>query len=492
MPDDVRAKLHGLSASKRALVEQLLARSNAIPRRGPKDPRVLSFNQQQLWLIDQMSPGNAAYNVPYPVRIRGPLRPELLEEAVNRVVARHEILRTLFLNHNGRPIPLLPKQWHVELVRIDLRKVSADDREKQLWCMLQQEGSRAFDLARDLKLRTTLYQTGEHEFVLHHISHHISWDMVSKVVFYRELGHIYDALSRNVAPNLPDLPTQYFDFALWQRRCFDEKRSNELVSFWRETLNGMPSYLEIPSDRQRPPVQSLRGNKHMIGMPQDLIDLVKSRSAECHVTSYMTLLSAFKALLLCYSGQEDIVIGSPFASRPAGTEGLIGMFVNTLVLRTRLSLDLTFREVMHRVRNTTLAAIAHQDCPFQKIVEAVRPPRDPSRNALFQVNFRVQGGPPVALELNGVTTELLRPADNGCSKFDLALELPSSPQSTGFFEYSTDLFGADTIEQLSNNFFALLRTLLADPYRRVSEIALVREIGNARPTPALASQAPSN
>jgi hypothetical protein len=312
------------------------------------------------------------------------------------------------------------------------------------------------------------------------------------VIFYRELGQIYGALCHGTIHSLPELPAQYFDFALWQRSCFDEKRSGELVSFWSQTMSGMPPYLELPSDHDRPPVQSLRGGKHMIGMPADLIELVKARSADLNVTSYMTLLAAFKVLLLCYTGQEDIVIGSPFAARPPGTEGMIGMFVNTLVLRTKIALDLTFREVAHRVRDTTLAAIAHQDCPFQKIVEAVRPPRDPSRNALFQVNFRVQGGPPVALELSGVTTEVLRPADNGCSKFDLALELPWSPLSTGFLEYSTDLFEASTAEKMSANFFALLRTLLAEPSRRINEIPLVLEICDKRRSARLTSWASSN
>jgi condensation domain-containing protein len=490
LPSDIRAKLQGLSPEKRALLEQKLARSKpSIPKRGPKDPRVLSFAQQQLWLIDQMSPGSAAYNVPYPVRIKGPLRPELLEQSVNQVVARHEVLRTVFLNHNGTPIAVLPKQWRVELVRVDLRSVPETERETELWRLLRLDGARAFDLARDMKLRTTLFQTGDEEFIFHHVSHHISWDMVSKAIFYREVGQIYDALCRGVAPSLPELPAQYFDFALWQRNTLHEKRFAELTSFWQQTMSGMPPHLELPPDKERPPVQSMRGRKHMIEMPADLLEAVRLRSADLNVTSYMILLATYKVLLLCYSRQEDIVVGSPFAARPPGAEGMIGMFVNTLVLRTKIALDLTFREVVYRVRDTTLAAIAHQDCPFQKIVEAVRPPRDPSRNALFQVNFRVQGGSPAPLELRDVTTELLRPADNGFSKFDLALELPSSPKSMGFFEYSTDLFDASTIEKLSDNFFALLRTLLADPLCRLADIPLVREICRTCRRPAPASQA---
>lgn len=489
LPNDTRAKLQGLSASKRALLEQRLGRvGSPIPRRLPSEPRILSFAQQQLWLIDQIAGGSAAYNVPYPVRIEGPLSAESLEQAVNAVAARHEILRTVFLNHNGQPVPALPKQWHIDLARVDLRNIPNHEREGEMWRLLKADGARPFDLARDLKLRTTLYQIGEQEYVFHHVSHHIAWDLLSKVIFYQELGQLYDALSHGNRRSLPELPIQYFDFALWQRNSFDEKRSSDLVSFWRRSLSNVPPHLELPPDHLRPPVQTLRGAKHMIAMPADLIESVRARSGECNVTPFMALLAAFKALLLCYSGQEDIVVGSPFAARPEGTERLIGIFVNTLVLRTRLALDLTFRQAMTRVRDTTLAAMAHQDCPFQKIVEAAQPPRDLSRNTLFQVNFRVQGGPLATLDLAGLATQLLRPADNGCSKFDLALELPSSPQSMGFFEYSTDLFEPATIERMAENYYALLRVVVAEPDLRLDGLPLVRAICRSCRTTRLEAQ----
>jgi hypothetical protein len=473
--NDLQSRIQHLSPEKKALLEKKL-RETPISRRRPDDPRVLSFAQQQLWLVDQITPGTAAYNVPYPVLIRGDINIEALQNSLTAIIARHETLRTLFLNYRGQPLPVLPKQWRIDLARIDLRSIAEDKREGELWRLLKIEGATPFDLARDLKLRATLYQLKEQEYVLHHVSHHIGWDLRSKVIFYEELGRFYEAFCLGKKLSLPELPIQYADYANWQRSRFGQNRSEQLVSFWKRNLSGAPPYLEIPPDHARPAVQSLRGAKHMIKLSTDLLELVRVRSADCNVTSYMLLLSAFKILLLCYTHQEDVLVGSPFTARPPGTDGLIGVFVNTLVLRTKISLNLTFRDVMARVRETTLNAIAHQELPFEKIVEAVRPPRDLSRNALFQINFRLQGGVPVQLQLRGLETRLLRPADNDCSKFDLALELPSSADSTGFFEYSTDLFERSTIERMASNFDGLLRELIANPNVYLQQLKSVKEI----------------
>ena len=482
LSNEVGKKIDQLSPEKRILLQQRLRQASqpesdlVIPRRTAKDPRVLSFGQQQLWLVDQLSPGASAYNVPYPVRFRGTVNVPALRRALDSVVGRHEVLRTLFVNFKGQPLPVVSKQWSVELREVDLRSVPLDQRADELTQLLKTDAARPFDLARDLKLRTTLYHLANQEYIFLHVSHHISWDLRSKVIFYQELSPLYAAFCAGKSCDLPDLPIQYADFAVWQRRHFQGEVLEELAAYWKQQLAGAPAKLELPADRDRPPVQGLRGAKYPMALSKELLDSAKKLSRETGVTLYMLLLSVLKVFLLCYTAEEDFSVGSPFAGRRKETDAIIGMFINTLVLRTKLSRELTFREVMGRVRETTLGAIAHQDLPFEKIVEAVRPARDLSRNALFQVNFRVQNSAPMALQLCDLETESLDLVDNDSAKFDLALELPSSPQSRGYFEYNTDLFNRSTIARMAEDFHALLLALLTTPDLKLRELDVVRRI----------------
>lgn len=485
LSNDVGKKIEQLSPEKQILLRQRLRQAAqqgndvVIPRRTAKDPRLLSFGQQQLWLVDQLSPAASAYNVPYPVRVRGPLNVEALHRALNVVVGRHEVLRTLFVNFKGQPLPLVSKEWSVELGQVDLRGVPDDGRVAELSRLLKDDAGRPFNLARDLKLRTTLYRLREEEYVFLHVSHHISWDLRSKMIFYQELAALYAAFRDGKSCDLPAPPIQYADFALWQRRRLQGEVLENLALYWKEQLAGAPPKLELPADHERPPVQGLRGAKYPMFLNEALLEYAKKVSAQSGVTLYMLLLSVLKVFLLCYTGQGDLSVGSPFAGRRKETDAIIGMFINTLVLRTKISTDLSFREVMQRVRETTLGAIAHQDLPFAKIVEAVRPPRDLSRNALFQVNFRVQNSAPAALQLAGLETESLDLVDNDSAKFDLALELPSSPQSRGYFEYNTDLFERTTIAAMAEDFHALLPALLDMPDIRLRDIDVVRRISRS-------------
>jgi hypothetical protein len=485
LSNDVDKKIQQLSPEKRILLQQRLRQAGkpdsdtVIPRRTAKDPRFLSFGQQQLWLVDQLSPGASAYNVPYPVRIRGALNVEALHRGLNAVVGRHEVLRTFFVNFKGQPMPVVAKQWSVELREVDLTSMPVDTQNSELARLLKEDAGRPFDLARDLKLRTTLYRLDAEHYVLLHVSHHISWDLRSKVIFYEELAPLYSAFCEGKSCELPELPIQYADFALWQRRHLQGEVLDELVNYWKQQLVGAPPKLELPADHPRPPVQGLRGAKFPMVLSEQLLEQAKKVSRESAVTLYMLLLSVLKVFLLCYTSEEDLSVGSPFAGRRKETDAIIGMFINTLVLRTRISRDLTFREVMGRVRETTLGAIAHQDLPFEKIVEAVRPPRDLSRNALFQVNFRVQNSAPAALQLAGLQTESLDLVDNDSAKFDLALELPSSPQSRGYFEYNTDLFERDTIARMADDFYALLPALMAEPDVKLRDVEIVRRISRS-------------
>ena len=476
-------KIQQLSPEKQILLQQRLKKAAdapeaayVIPRRDPKAPRVLSFGQQQLWLVDQLTPGASAYNVPYPVRIRGPLNVPALQRALDAVVGRHEVLRTLFVNFKGQPLPLVAKQWSVEMGQVDLRSISADERVAKLPAMLKEDSARSFNLAKDLKIRTTLYRLADEEHILLHVSHHISWDLRSKVIFYQELSPLYEAFSESKEGLLPEPPLQYADFASWQRKYLQGEMLDKLAAYWKQQLGGAPAKLELPADHARPPVQRLNGAKYTVPLGEDVLGTAQRVAQQSGATLYMLLLSSFYVFLHCYTGETDISVGSPFAGRRKETDSIIGMFINTLVLRTRLSGDPTFRELMGRVRETTLGAIANQELPFEKIVEAVRPPRDLSRNALFQVNFRVQNAAPAKLELTGLETESLDLVDNNTAKFDLALELPSSPQSRGYFEYNTDLFERETIARMAEDFHAVLPALMANPDKKLSELEVVRRI----------------
>ena len=481
LSNDVGKKIQQLSLKQRFLLQQRLRQAkgdseNAIPRRMPKDPRVLSFGQQQLWLVDQLSPGTSAYNVPYPVRIRGALNIDALQRALEAVISRHEVLRTLFVNFKGQPLPVICKEWAVDLKQVDLRTFPESDRDQHLSRLLKEDAGRPFDLARDLKLRAILYRLADREYVFLHVSHHISWDLRSKVIFYQELGPLYAAFCEGKTCQLDELPIQYADYALWQRRRLQGDVLEKLASYWKLQLVGAPDRLDLPADHPRPAAQSLRGAKYPMSLSEDSLECARGVSRQSGATLYILLLAIFKVFLLCYTSQSDISVGSPFDVRSKETEAIIGMFINTLVLRTKISYELTFRQVMARIRETTLGALAHQELPFEKIVGAVRPIRDPSRNALFQVNFRVQTGATVPLELPGLTTESLDPVDNDAAKFDLALELPSSSESRGYFEYNTDLFKGATIARMADDFRALLAALMKQPDAILNNVHVVRTI----------------
>jgi len=386
------------------------------------------------------------------------------------------VLRTLFVNFKGQPLPLVAKQWSVEMAQVDLRNRPEEVRTAQLPGLLKEDAARSFNLAKDLKLRTTLYRLADDEYVLLHVSHHISWDLRSKVIFYQELAPLYAALCQGKECDLPEPPLQYADFAVWQRKYVQGEVLDKLTTFWKQQLSGAPAKLELPADHTRPPVQWLQGAKYPVPLSEELLTTAQRVAQQSGATLYMLLLSSFYVFLHCYTAETDISVGSPFAGRRKETDSIVGMFINTLVLRTKLSPDLTFRELMGRVRETTLGAIANQELPFEKIVEAVRPPRDLSRNALFQVNFRVQNASPAKLELAGLETESLDLVDNNTAKFDLALELPSSPLSRGYFEYNTDLFERETIARMAEDFHALLPALMANPDTKISELEVVRRI----------------
>lgn len=480
--NNLSEQIMNLTPARRALLEQKLARNDTgagppIARRLGGDPRVLSCAQRQLWFVDQMASGSAAYNVPFAVFLRGPVNAVALKKALDSIVGRHEILRTMYLPYQGKVIPAIAKQWSVELLQVDLTEHSDSSDESRLQPLLQAAASRPFDLARELKLRTALYKLTDHRWVFLHVSHHIAWDLHSRVLFYSELDCLYRSYLRGDGIVLSELPIQYGDYAFWQHKRLRGARMAGLETYWREQLAGTPEVLHLPCDFVRPASQNLRGERLPLQLGRTVLESGRELACDNKVTLYMTLLAVFYVFLHCTSGQEDISVGSPFdeRSRPE-IQPLIGMFINTLVLRTRIEAGTTFRQLLSRVRDVVLGAIAHQELPFEKIVDAVHPTRDSSRMPLFQANFRLQGTGSATLHLEGVEVENCRLVDNGTAKFDLALELPSDPHSWGYLEYSSALFKQETAQRMVDDFQLLLCSIFAQPDVPIGLLETVRTV----------------
>jgi hypothetical protein len=320
----------------------------------------LSFGQQRLWFLDQMEPDSPLYNIPYLVRLHGWLEVTTLQRALRAVVARHESLRTVFVAIEENPAQVVHAPPPLELPCDDLSALPEDRRETELRHRARNEATRPFNLQRDLMLRVRLFRLGEKDHALMLVMHHIAADGWSTAILFRELGALYGSFSKGQDPTMRELPIQYADFAVWQQDYLRGKSLDRLLTYWREQLAGAPALLELPADRPRPPVQSYRGDVLTVQFPAPLGALLKEFSQQQHTTFFMTLLAAFNVLVHRYTGQTDLVVGSPFAGRDRQeTENLIGFFVNTLVLRTDLSGDPTFKELLARVRDVALAAYDH-------------------------------------------------------------------------------------------------------------------------------------
>jgi amino acid adenylation domain-containing protein len=439
----------------------------------------LSFAQQRLWFLDQLLPGNPSYNIPCAFRLTGELRADVLAKALGELLRRHEVLRTTFPLVDGQPVQVISPAGAHQLPLVDLGHLPEGERETAARRLAEAEAEQPFDLARGPVFRAKLLRLGAQDHRLLLTLHHIAADgWWSLEVFTRELSALYEALATGRPSPLPELPIQYADYGMWQRQWLQGEALREHVAYWKQQLGGAPWKLELPADRPRPAVQTLRGARHYFSLASPLAGAARTLSRKEGTTLFMTLLAAFKTFLYACTGQEDLVVGSPFANRTrAEIEGLIGPFVNTVVLRTRLSGDLTFRELVTRVREVVLGASVHQELPFEKVVEGLAPPRDPSRNPLFQVNFRAQTTSRPQLRLAGVTASPPEIIDTLNSKFDLALELwADSEVLGGFFEYSTDLFEKETILRMVGELERLLSEILTKPDTRVNDLEIVKAI----------------
>ncbi|GCE07388.1 non-ribosomal peptide synthetase [Dictyobacter aurantiacus] len=439
-------------------------------------PLALSFAQERLWFLQQLEEDSAAYVIMGPRRISGQLNIAALERSLGLLVERHESLRTVIVvDEDGHPGQFVLPQVRIELPLDDLSGLPEDEQQRRVQRVADEEMNTPFDLARGPLLRARLLRLGELSFVLLITVHHIASDGWSQGILYRELAAFYTAVCAGQQAQLPALPIQYADYAVWQRDWLRGEVMEAEVAYWREQLAGAPPVLELPTDRPRPPAQSFAGAIYSFSLSPELAAGVRALSQREDATLFMTLLAAFQVLLRYYSGQEDIVVGTPIANRThIETEGLIGFFVNTLALRADLSGDPTFRELLGRVRQVALGAYTHQELPFEKLVEALQPERSLSHNPLFQVLFALQNMAVDALTLPGAVVEaqLLAVA---VSKFDLSLYLSENVDGTmqGMVEYSTDLFEQASIERMVRHYQALLEQLVQEPGMRLSQARLL-------------------
>jgi amino acid adenylation domain-containing protein len=482
---DLADRLAKLTPAQRRLLELRRGQAAAapaapaapgeIPARG-EEPAPLSFSQRRLWFLDRMEPGNAFYNLPTAVRLRGALDVAALERALGEVVARHAVLRSVFREVAGEPVqaPLPPRPFVLPVDALP----GADD--AALRAAVAAEARRPFDLAEGPPFRARLFRLGADDHALVVTLHHVVGDAWSFGVLFRELGALYGAFSRGEPSPLGPLPIQYADYAAWQRRHGTPEALKPQLDWWAERMKGAPDLLELPADRPRPAVQKFRGGRHRMELSAALTERLRQIGGEHGATLFMVLLAAWQTLLARHTGREDVVVGSPIAGRNrAETEGLIGFFVNTLALRTDLSGDPPFRELVERVRRTALDAYARQDLPFESLVEALRVPRDLSRQPLFQAMLMLHR-PQGAFALPGLECEPLE-ADPGTSIFDLGLYAWDRPQGLRtMLEYNADLFDAGTAASFANRFRTLLEGIAADPGARLSRLPVMTADETAR------------
>src|SRR5215217_4230891 len=470
-----------LSGKRRALLEALLSEQGIkspgverIPRREESGPAPLSFAQQRLWFLDQFEPGNPAYNLLNTVLLQGKLDTVALEKSFSEVIRRHEALRTTFDVRDGKPVQIIasPKPFNLQVV--DIRHLLEAERETVVQNLIKQQTS--FDLKLGPLLRITLVRLRDQEHVLLLAMHHIMSDAWSMGVLVGEVVTLYEGYVAGREVVLPSLPIQYADFAAWQRNWLQGDVLEEQFAYWQQQLDGTLPILELPADRPRPALQTYNGSSLSFSLSRPLSESLKSLCKAKGVTLFMTLLAAFKVLLYRYTGQEDLIVGSPIANRHRQElESLIGFFVNTLAMRTDLSGNPTFKELLKRVRETALDAYANQDLPFEYLVEHLQPNRDLSHSPLVQVVLVLENTPEHELELpNLVVTPLKYQADT--AKFDLTLYFDEADSELeGTLEYNTDLFDKDTIARMAQHLQTLLEGIVGDPSARISELPLLTE-----------------
>jgi amino acid adenylation domain-containing protein len=457
----------------------------AAPRLAPAPPQAggvwpASFAQRRLWFLDSLTPGLTAYDLPAALRLEGPLDAEALERALAEIARRHAALRTTFVEVEGEPFQVVapPALWRPE--RIDLSLLPEAERRAEALRLREREARHPFDLGRGPLARAVLVRLAEREHELLLTLHHIVSDGESLEVLLRELGGLYEAFAAGRPSPLPELPVQYPDFAVWQRSAMAGAALEREVAHWREHLAGAPTAIDLPTDRPRPAVQSFAGAELELPLPRALVERLRSAARREGVTPFLVVLAAFGALLSRWSGQDDLLIGSPVAGRHGSeVEGLIGLFVNTVVLRWRAAGDASFAGLLRGMREEMLAAQAHQDLPFEVLVEELRPERDLSRSPFFQVLLTWTAGRG-AWSAGGLRFSPL-PVPVSTAKLDLTLGgLDTGAGLDLAFHYGTDLFDRTTVGRMAEQLARLLEAAASRPDTPLAELSLLGEAGRAQ------------
>ncbi|HVR98124.1 MAG TPA: amino acid adenylation domain-containing protein, partial [Thermoanaerobaculia bacterium] len=452
-----------------AIVQLSPQRRALLAQRNP-----LSFSQQRLWFLEQLGAGGTAYNLPTAWRLTGRLDVAALRASLDEVVRRHEALRTSFFAPDGEPFQVVHKASRVALPVADLRQVPGAEREATARRLAREEAAKPFDLARGPLLRAALVRLADEEHLLLVTMHHIVSDGWSVGLFIREMALLYSAFVTGAASPLPAPPLQYSAYPRWQRGRLQGEVLEAELDYWRRQLAGAPPVLELPADRPRPRMQTMRGAARTLVLPPAAGEALRALGQQNGATLFVTLLAAFQELLGRITGRDDLVVGSPVANRTRQEfEDVIGLFLNTLVLRTDLSEDPGFLELVERVRRVVTAAQAHQELPFERLVEELQPERSLSHAPLVQTLFVLLVTPPAAPQLPGLD---ITPVESGAStaRFDLTLSIAETPCGlTARLEYSTDLFDATTMDRLLGHYASLLAAVAARPALRLSELPLL-------------------
>jgi len=435
----------------------------------------LSFAQKRLWFLDQLEPNSSFYNLPTAMRLKGELNVEALEKSINEIIRRHETLRTHFTAVKGKPQQVIVPELSITPRLIDLSKLAQDAQQAKAQQLATEEAQQPFDLSQAPLFRVSLVKLNDAEHNVLFTMHHIISDGWSVGVLVQEVAALYEAISRGEPSSLADLPIQYADFAVWQRDWLQGEILEKQLNYWTEQLKDSPPVLDLPTDLPRPAMQSFRGASLYRKFSPGLLKSLQSLGQREGATLFMILIAAFKTLLFRYTGQNQINVGTPHANRDRiETEDLIGFFVNTLVMSTDLSGHPTFKALLQRVREVAFGAYAHQDVPFETLVDTLHPQRDLSHTPLFQVMFVLQNAPMKSLEMEGLTFESIQ-IKSGTAKFDLSLVVVESENDlSAVIEYNTDLFYAGTIERMFDHFEFLLENIIANPEQSIATIPLIK------------------
>ncbi len=438
-----------------------------------------SFAQQRLWFLDKLEPGNSTYNVPFAVRITGRLRIEILEGSFKELIRRHEILRTTFsTDEDGNVVQVVSLEPWFEMGVVDLSNGQASSFELEAQQHAIKMAREPFDLEKGPLLRTCILKLGPEEHILSVTLHHSIADGWSWGILLRELSHFYRELNEGTTPSLPELKIQYGDYATWQRDWLKGDNQARLLSYWKQQLERAPALLEMPTNFQRTPRATNGGRTESLVLQKSFLTELRKLAQAEGCTLFMMLLAAYDVILLRYTGQEDIVVGSPVAGRYlSDTEALIGLFVNSVPLRTRLTPATTFRELLVQVRETALGAYAHQELPFEKLVAELQPERSLSHSPIFQTMFVLQNVPRSSLDIAGLSFTPIE-VTSGTAKMDTILTAIQREDGLRLrLSYNSDLFRDTFIRTMLEHFKALLKSAVANPDQSIGKLEMPRRRG---------------